>query len=243
MNWFYVQADRQQGPVTDAELGQMTAMGTITASTLVWHEGMTDWRPYAEVAAAEGLAGAQPDSAYACVECGRSFPPEEMVAFRGAWICAECKPLYFQRLQESGEIPNQLNYAGFWIRFGAKFLDGIILGVVGIVTGAATGAIFGALNDEVSVIQVLNWLMGTVTNLAYCTWFLGRFGATPGKMAAGLKVIRPDGSPISYQRALGRTCAEWISSIILLIGYIIAAFDDEKRTLHDRIADTRVVYK
>jgi uncharacterized RDD family membrane protein YckC len=34
-----------------------------------------------------------------------------------------------------------------------------------------------------------------------------------------------------------------VSGIILLIGYIMAGFDDEKRALHDRVCDTRVIYK
>ena len=77
--------------------------------------------------------------------------------------------------------------------------------------------------------------------VAYEVYFIGRFGATLGKMALKLKVVRPDGSPVSYMRALGRHFAKYLSAIILLIGYIMAAFDEEKRALHDRICDTRVV--
>jgi uncharacterized RDD family membrane protein YckC len=62
-------------------------------------------------------------------------------------------------------------------------------------------------------------------------------------MALGLIVTNPERQKISYLRALGRTFAEWISSIILAIGYLMAGFDEEKRTLHDRICSTRVVYK
>jgi uncharacterized RDD family membrane protein YckC len=60
-------------------------------------------------------------------------------------------------------------------------------------------------------------------------------------MACGLKVMRPDGEKISYARACGRTFAEGISSAILCIGYILVAFDEERRALHDRICDTRVI--
>jgi len=78
---------------------------------------------------------------------------------------------------------------------------------------------------------------------AYNTYFIGRFGATLGKMACRLKVVTPEGGQVSYARALGRFFSEMISSMILLIGYIMAAFDDEKRALHDRICSTRVVRK
>jgi uncharacterized RDD family membrane protein YckC len=77
----------------------------------------------------------------------------------------------------------------------------------------------------------------------YGIFFLGRFAATPGKMAIGAKVVREDGSRIGYGLATGRVFAEMISGLILLIGYIMAAFDEEKRTLHDRICSTRVVRK
>jgi uncharacterized RDD family membrane protein YckC len=62
-------------------------------------------------------------------------------------------------------------------------------------------------------------------------------------MACGLRVVRPDGEKISYARACGRTFAEVVSSLILMIGYLMVIFDDEKRALHDRICDTRVVKK
>ena len=75
------------------------------------------------------------------------------------------------------------------------------------------------------------------------TWLIGKYGATLGKMACGIRVVRPDGSPVTYLRAFGRYWAKFLSGIMLLIGYIIAAFDAEKRALHDHICDTRVVYK
>jgi uncharacterized RDD family membrane protein YckC len=86
-------------------------------------------------------------------------------------------------------------------------------------------------------------LVGLVIPIAYTTFFVGRFAATPGKMACGLRIITPDGGRVSYGRALGRCFAEWLSGLTLTIGYIIAAFDPEKRALHDRICETRVVYK
>jgi uncharacterized RDD family membrane protein YckC len=62
-------------------------------------------------------------------------------------------------------------------------------------------------------------------------------------MAVGLRIVTSDGGRVSYARALGRSFAEILSSIICYIGYIIVAFDDQKRALHDHICDTRVVRK
>jgi uncharacterized RDD family membrane protein YckC len=154
-----------------------------------------------------------------------------------------CKPRYFQRLQEGGAAPGVFQYAGFWVRFGAKMIDGIIVGVANMVLGFMAGIMMATdpTPERIMALQLVLNVISLAINISYITFFLGRFGATPGKMALGLKVVRPDGSPLTYGRACGRGFAEILSGIILLIGYIMAAFDDEKRTLHDRIADTRVV--
>jgi uncharacterized RDD family membrane protein YckC len=60
-------------------------------------------------------------------------------------------------------------------------------------------------------------------------------------MACNIKVVMADGGKVSFARAIGRHFAKFISGMILGIGYIMAGFDDQKRALHDRICDTRVI--
>jgi uncharacterized RDD family membrane protein YckC len=60
-------------------------------------------------------------------------------------------------------------------------------------------------------------------------------------MALGLKVVRAGGAPVSLGRAFGRYFAKLLNNFTLMIGYIIAAFDSQKRGLHDMICDTRVL--
>jgi uncharacterized RDD family membrane protein YckC len=60
-------------------------------------------------------------------------------------------------------------------------------------------------------------------------------------MALGLLVVRSDSERITYLRAFGRSFAELLSSFFFGVGYLLAAFDDEKRALHDHICDTRVI--
>jgi uncharacterized RDD family membrane protein YckC len=60
-------------------------------------------------------------------------------------------------------------------------------------------------------------------------------------MALNLKVVRPDGSPLSLGRAFARYFAKVLSGLILGIGFIMAGFDSQKRALHDRLCDTRVI--
>lgn len=149
------------------------------------------------------------------------------------------------------------HYGGFWIRFVAKLIDGIILAVVNVIVripfmmifgigmglgadrGFGRGMIFG---PAMAGLLGISTLIGIAIGAAYEVYFLSAHGATPGKMALGLRVIRADGGPISPMLALARHFAEWVSAIIFLIGYIMAGFDPEKRALHDRICETRVIY-
>jgi uncharacterized RDD family membrane protein YckC len=93
------------------------------------------------------------------------------------------------------------------------------------------------------VVYIISYLLALVMNFAYYVYFLSKYQATPGKMALGLKVVTPEGAPITSGTATARFFAEMLSGIICLIGYIMAAFDEENRTLHDRLCNTRVVRK
>ena len=79
------------------------------------------------------------------------------------------------------------------------------------------------------------------TGISYETILIGKYGATLGKMACKIYVVTAEGGRVSYLRAYGRYFARILSAFTLLIGFIMAAFDPEKRTLHDRICNTRVV--
>ena len=134
-------------------------------------------------------------------------------------MCGSCKSVFFQRIKEGGEHATVFEYGGFWIRLAAKFLDGIIGNVVVYGLLFVMGAVFSGMANEASPVFAVIMLFVTYgIPLAYTTFFIGKYGATPGKMAAGLKVVRPDGEPVSYARAFGRHFAEMLSGLILAIG-------------------------
>ena len=62
-----------------------------------------------------------------CTQCGKLYPADEMVRFGTATVCANCKDIYAQRLRETGQTAGARVYGGFWIRFVAVLIDGIIL--------------------------------------------------------------------------------------------------------------------
>ncbi len=240
MDWYYAKDEQQVGPIDQSQFEALVGEGAIGLSTLVWHQDMADWQPYGEVATQAPAPVAAGTAS--CAECGRSFPVDEMVSYSGSYVCAECKPIFFQRVREGVPLDQGFEYGGFWIRFGAKVIDNLIISAiqVPVLILAAMGAA-SAPESAAAAYALLSTLMTWGLPIAYTVFFLGKFGATPGKMACGLKVVRPTGERITYLRALGRWFAEILSAMIFLIGYIMAAFDDEKRSLHDRICDTRVV--
>jgi uncharacterized RDD family membrane protein YckC len=257
MRWYYAAGSQKKGPVTQGEVEQLFANGTITSKTLVWSD-LTGWAPYGQIktGAVQGRVihaqrGASTAVAQAaCIECGRTLPAQEMVRYGTSTVCAGCKSTFFQKVKEGANTAGAVVYAGFWTRFGAKFIDGIILYIINIAISLAVGSALAVnvqANPEnpLAVLGPMLALMAIQLGVqaAYTTFFIGKFRATPGKMALGIMVIMPDGGRVSYGRAFGRQFAEFLSGIILGIGYLMAAFDDEKRTLHDRICSTRVVKK
>lgn len=187
-----------------------------------------------------------------CNECHNRFARDQASQYGTVWVCAQCRPNFLRRFQGQSPAAAGFHYGGFWIRFAAKIVDQLILSAV---LGVPYGLIFffnfwrdglGAGQEPTFaffVFQILGGLMFTLLAVAYNGFFLGKFDATPGKMLCGLKVVASDGTKVTYGRAFGRSFAELLSGLICDIGYIIAAFDSEKRSLHDHIANTRVIYR
>jgi len=265
MKWYYAEGGKQLGPIEESELDELVRQGVVRDETLVWREGMGAWQRHAAVrgsgAGSAGNVAAPPvpvaaaagDSRY-CSECGRSVPESQLSTFGDISVCAQCRPAYDQRLREGGSARR---FGGFWIRFLALIIDAIILGVVGAIIRIPLGLAMGGMGlsmsrnpDPNQVLAALpaimgliglTWLIQMALSLAYEVYFLSTRGATPGKMALGLKVIRADGTPISAGLAAGRFFAKYLSVLTLCIGFIIAAFDREKRSLHGHVCGTRVV--
>lgn len=136
--------------------------------------------------------------------------------------------------------------AGFWIRVVATLVDGALvfglqfgLGLLLAMTGFAVGA---GGESQVGSVALLVQIFGFALSFAYYVVFTGHCGQTPGKMALRIKVIRRDGSQIGYGYAAYREIiCKFISGIILGIGYLMVAFDEQKQGLHDRMADTYVI--
>ena len=120
--------------------------------------------------------------------------------------------------------------AGFWRRFGALFIDGLILAIPNTI-------LILLLDDNVA--QLLNLII----DIGYFSYFEGgTTGQTLGKRALGIRVIDlRAGGPIGYGRAVVRYLGRIISTIPLLLGYFWMLWDGERQTWHDKFATSIVV--
>jgi GYF domain 2 len=128
MNWFYATKDKTQaGPVDETALADLLQTGTITPNTLVWKQGMDSWRPYSTVFGMTASPGTVPH----CAECGKEFPPDQLVPIGGRSICALCKPIAVQKLQEGVvSFETLVSAAELWARVEKRGFDFQIMGIV-----------------------------------------------------------------------------------------------------------------
>ena len=192
-----------------------------------------------------------------CSDCGRLVPVNQLAMIGYVVVCAQCQPRYMDRLGVGSQ--GGWHYAGFWIRWFARAIDGAIFVIavwilsilLEIAIGAATPFVGGILLVFIGAmgpargwgIVFLTIVFGVMTMMAaYEVFFVSIKGATPGKMILGLKIIRSDGSRLRLGGAIGRTLAKWINEFTMNLGYIMAGIDVQKRALHDRLCDTRVIH-
>ena len=182
-----------------------------------------------------------------CTECGGVYHADDIIRHGNARVCVRCKPAFMQKLAEGAEIrAGEMPYASLLPRFGAVFLDGLLLWAVGLglqlMAGMSIAQSLGAEEPD-PVLQLVLMAIQFAMGICYETVLIGKYGATLGKMVCKIKVVTADGENVSYLRAAGRYFAKMLSAFTLMIGYIMAAFDPQKRALHDRICNTRVIMK
>jgi|SRR5579862_4973679 len=199
-----------------------------------------------------------------CSQCGRTFAPSDLVQIAGNWVCADCKTVFLSRIMASGASPLGWHYGGFWIRFGARLIDGLIFMVPALIFFAmfipnliraakeAGSAPPAPPNPLLAPFAFLSFFMVMLfVGGCYEILMLKYRSATLGKMACGLKVIRSNGGDLSWGVCVGRffmwnvvtSGIPYLNSILMLVSSIMLGVDDEKRALHDRVCDTRVIYK
>lgn len=144
------------------------------------------------------------------------------------------------RLKESPEEPKQ--NPGFWIRFVAYFIDGLIL----VLTIFFTSLLVYGTGGEVSPSDrnlAVEIILNIVFPIVYFVFFWTKYGATPGKLVMGIRVVSATtNQPPNTWQGLARYLGYIISSIPLCLGFIWAAWHPEKKAWHDMLARTVVIW-
>jgi uncharacterized RDD family membrane protein YckC len=125
---------------------------------------------------------------------------------------------------------DEVEYANFWTRFIASLIDGLILMIPNLI--------INFLVDDLLIKSVLPYLIFWPY---YAILESGEGQGTIGKKVMKIKVTDMNGERITFMQATGRYFGKIISALILLIGYIMAAFTSKKQALHDIMAGTLVV--
>ena len=144
-----------------------------------------------------------------------------------AWTAAPARP----------EPMPGFHYAGFWVRFLAFILDGIVLAVIAGALAPWWGPQFTITGSRFTANAI-----GTLIGLAYFIGFWAWRGQTVGMMPFNMQVVSAtDGKKIDVVRGLLRYVGFILAAIPLLLGLIWAAFDHRKQGWHDKIAGTVVI--
>ena len=143
------------------------------------------------------------------------------------------------------------DYAGFWRRFVASIIDGILLNIVNVTIEVMVYLLYERIPYDaetsppwlVLIILIVSplWLVVMVDWLYNAGLESSAWQATPGKRALGIKVTDLNGNRISFGRATVRFVAHLVSVVTLLIGYLIQPFTAKRQALHDLIARTLVI--
>lgn len=144
----------------------------------------------------------------------------------------------------------QFIYAGFFCRLAAYVLDSIFvaillsfikvpIGIVEMIVGSDV-ILFRPVLFQYNIFDIVYYLL-SVAYFVVMTYFCG---ATLGKFLLKIKVVDAEGRKMSFMSIVFReTVGRYLSALIAAVGYIMVGLDSRKQGLHDKIADTCVVYK
>ena len=140
-----------------------------------------------------------------------------------------------------------MEYAGFWRRGAAIIIDTFLFMIVQVLLSVVLigGVVATGSSEEAAgvVVFLINLAMIVVMWLYFALMESSKIQGTLGKMMVGIVVTDLDGNRIGFGKASGRYFGKIVSSIILMIGYVMAAFTERRQALHDIMAGCLVIRK
>ena len=217
-----------QGPFTRAEVAAKLQAGEYSLESLAFVDGLVQWTPLRDVLARVDAVTTPP------VPVAIAAPPTPAV-----------QPYSYAATMQP---PSHLVYAGFWIRFVAAIIDGLILSPL-IIVLLILDYISTTSTDDGVKIAIALFVLGYTVFLLVANWLYfalqeaGSHQATIGKRLLGVRVTDTQGNRIRFGRATGRFFGKILSQCILYVGFMMAGWTPRKQALHDMLADTLVVRK
>ena len=130
--------------------------------------------------------------------------------------------------------------AGFWRRFFAIIIDGIIISIPAYIV-VLVYTLEGSPQESINLF--VRYYMIIVGSLYFIISESSSYQATFGKKVLGIKVTDVNGERIGFGKATARHIGKLASALILMIGYLMAAFTRDKQALHDLMSDCLVIKK
>jgi uncharacterized RDD family membrane protein YckC len=158
-------------------------------------------------------------------------------------------------------MKNETQHAGFWIRAIADCFDSILLDLVAALTCLIVlGAVYwvkvlfhapdvdqtSSLLNQIGpfALQILFVVIRVSLSVVYFTYATYVYGTTLAKRLFRIYVVTADqGDPLTLKQSLTRCLAYTVSYAPLGAGFLMAAFQPEKRALHDLLAGTLSVVR
>lgn len=240
--WYYADHQRQQrGPLAGPELAALFRSGTVHMATLVWREGLSGWQPLS------AFLG----------ELELDEPAPAPAAFTASPEPATPTTL----AHPTGPAPGAtVVFGGLWRRFAANIIDSFgttilicvllfpLLLALGISLGALARPETGSAGVGIGFVLAYYGISLGVPALYFGWMHSSSLQASLGKLAVGIKVVRTNGDPVGFWRALLRYVAYMLFALLtcglgVLISGLMVAMTTRKQALHDMICDTLVVDK
>lgn len=142
-------------------------------------------------------------------------------------------PQYAQPQMGQPFSPVQAQAAGVWMRILAALIDIVILYIIEFILIAITHN------------SALGGFLAFIISIGYLIVMEGQRGATLGKMALGLRVVKMDGTPITMNESVIRNLLRIVDAVPFFIPYLLGIIfignSPLKQRFGDRIAKTMVI--
>jgi hypothetical protein len=182
-SWHYHDGAQQRGPVSKVDILALRKEGKIGPDTLVWSQGMDEWKPVGKVPELE-VSTVQPALPDRQSPVSPYAPPVSASEVNVDW-------------EDYTPTGPQVRP---WVRYWARTFDFLFFSIL-------VGAVAGVLSPGM-VKGMPETILGFVILFAYCfvePLMLATFGTTPFKALLRVRMRNGDGSKLSYLQALRRT--------------------------------------